>query len=82
MAKIKIELFGPLTMLGKNYLQIDIPDRGITVKNLKKIIANKHDLFKNNIRSIAIVKNDNLTTENEKIMPNDTVSLLPPVSGG
>ncbi|MFN7181885.1 MAG: MoaD/ThiS family protein [Planctomycetota bacterium] len=82
MVKIKIELFGPLTKIGNKFIEVEIPLNGVTVKELKRIISRKSLLLKRNIHSIAVVKNDEIVTDNEKITQKDTLSLLPPVSGG
>lgn len=81
--KIKIEVFGPLVKEGKRVIELDIKSNHITVSMLKKMLKEKLNLTKEDINSIAIVKNDEvIVNEKEPITAKDKICLLPPVSGG
>ena len=76
--KIKIQLFGPLTEICNGY-QIE-NELVADTHTLLEILKEKYPALKTSVFAIAV--NNQLRKENTLLQEDDTVSLLPPFSGG
>ena len=88
--KVKLELFGASRNLSdKDFLEFNIEEK-ISIKDLKKKIINYVDKkFKGNenykkiIETSAFCSEDNnIISENYKIMKDQKIGIIPPIGGG
>ncbi len=88
--KVKLELFGASRDLSnKNFLEFNIEEK-ISIKDFKKKIINYVDKnFKGNeyykkiIEKSAFCSEDNnIITENYKIIKDQKIGIIPPIGGG
>ena len=88
--KIKLELFGASREFSdKDFLEFDI-EKKISIKDLKKKIINYVDEnfkgnenFKKIIETSAFCSEDNnIISENYKIMKDQKIGIIPPIGGG
>ena len=78
--QIQVLLFGiTRDIVGKSTLNLKVPE-GITVKKLKEELADQFTDLRNYSISVAI--NEAYAEEARQLNENDTVALIPPVSGG
>lgn len=83
MKKIRVNFYGPLRdLVGTTINEIEIPESGFTLKELKELLLQQFPMLTKNIDSIATVINSTIVKENIVITSQDEISLLPPVSGG
>jgi len=83
MKKIRVNFYGPLRdLVGTAISEIEIPESGFTIKELKGFLLQRFPMLTKNIDSIATVINSTIVKENIVITSQDEISLLPPVSGG
>lgn len=79
--KINTLFFGITTDLaGTSQLEIKV-DENISVQHFKNLIKEKYPNLKN-INSYAIAVNESYATDTVILNENDTVAIIPPVSGG
>lgn len=76
--KIKIQLFGPLTEICNSH-QIET-ELVADTHTLLEVLKKQYPALKTSIFVIAV--NNQLRKENTLLQEDDTVSLLPPFSGG
>lgn len=79
--KIKIRFFASLRDITKHdhiNLEIDSP----TVKSLMEFLQEKFPELKNYGNSIRVAVNSEYATENQLLIENDEVAMIPPTSGG
>ena len=88
--KIKLELFGASRdFSNKEFLEFDIKQK-IEIKDFRKEIINYLDInFKGNESFIKIVKNsvfcsedNNIVSDDFKIIKNQKIGIIPPIGGG
>ena len=88
--KIKLELFGASRdFSNKNYLEFNI-EKKIELKDFRKEIINYLDInFKGNESFIKIVKNsafcsedNNIVSDDFKIIKDQKIGIIPPIGGG
>lgn len=79
--KIKILFFGISSdLVGLSNLDFEV-DKALTVKNFKILLKKKYVHLKN-IDFYAIAVNESYATDELVLKENDTVAIIPPVSGG
>lgn len=79
--KITTLFFGITTdLVGKTQLEIAVKNE-IEVAEFKKLLQEKYPALKN-IDSYAIAVNETYAENNFLLKENDTVAIIPPVSGG
>ena len=79
--KINILLFGIITdLLETSKLEIQVSENS-TVADLKDKLLSKYSQLKN-IDSYSIAVNENYADDKLNLQENDTVAIIPPVSGG
>ena len=79
--KINILVFGIVTdILGKSSILLDIPSN-ITIIELKDILLNKYQKL-SSIHNFAFAINEEYADDTQIIYENDTIAIIPPVSGG
>tara|TARA_B110001450_G_scaffold256201_1_gene285810 strand:+ start:2037 stop:2279 length:243 start_codon:yes stop_codon:yes gene_type:complete len=79
--KIKILFFGISSdLVGLSNLDFEV-DKALTVKNLKILLKKKYVPLKN-IDFYAIAVNESYAIDDLVLKENDTVAIIPPVSGG
>ena len=88
--KVKLELFGASRDLSdKDFLEFNI-EKKISIKDLKKKIINYVDeKFKGNESYKKIIEtsafcseNNNIISENYKIIKDQKIGIIPPIGGG
>ena len=88
--KVKLELFGASRDLSdKDFLEFNI-EKNISIKDLKKKIINYVDeKFKGNESYKKIIEtsafcseNNNIISENYKIIKDQKIGIIPPIGGG
>ena len=88
--KIKLELFGASRdFSNKDYLEFNI-EKKIELKDFRKEIINYLDInFKGNESFIKIVKNsvfcsedNNIVSDDFKIIKDQKIGIIPPIGGG
>lgn len=76
---IKVKLYGiAKDIVSSSFLEIEA---NISVKSLKENIIRSYPAF-TSLRSVLIAVNDEYALDEQMIMENDDVALIPPVSGG
>ena len=79
--KIQILFFGITTdLVGASSLGLELTEAS-TVLNFKSLLKEKYPQLKN-IDSFAIAVNESYATDELVLKENDTVAIIPPVSGG
>ena len=79
--KINILVFGIVTdILGESSILLDIPTN-ITIEELKNILLNKYQKL-SSIHSFTFAINEEYADDTQIIYENDTIAIIPPVSGG
>ena len=79
--KINILVFGIVTdILGESSILLDIPTN-ITIEELKYILLNKYQKL-SSIDNFAFAINEEYADDTQIICENDTIAIIPPVSGG
>ena len=88
--KVKLELFGASRDLSdKNFLEFNIKEKS-SIKDLRKEIINYvHNKFKGNenfkkiIETSAFCSEDNnIVSDNYKIIKDQKIGIIPPIGGG
>ena len=88
--KIKLELFGASRDLSnKNYLEFNINEKS-SIKELRQKLINYvdnnfkgNDNFKNIIKTSAFCSEDNnIVSDNYKIIEDKKIGIIPPIGGG
>ena len=88
--KIKLELFGASRDLSdKNFLEINIKEKS-SIKDLRKEIINYvnnkfkgNESFKKIIETSAFCTEDNnIVSDNYKIIKDQKIGIIPPIGGG
>ena len=88
--KIKLELFGASRDLSdKNFLEINIKEKS-SIKDLRKEIINYvnnkfkgNESFKKIIEKSAFCSEDNnIVSDNYKIIKDQKIGIIPPIGGG
>ena len=81
MMKLKILFFGITTdLVGVSNLDLVLPDAS-TVLDFKSLLKKKYPQLEN-LDSYAIAVNESYATGDLILNENDTVAVIPPVSGG
>ncbi|HBK70361.1 MAG TPA: molybdopterin synthase sulfur carrier subunit [Flavobacteriaceae bacterium] len=79
--KIQILFFGILKdIVGKNTLEIT-EEEGTSIAALKAALLERYTKL-NDFSNFSIAVNEEYVTTNYRLKANDTVALIPPVSGG
>ncbi|RAL26089.1 molybdopterin converting factor subunit 1 [Thermoflavimicrobium daqui] len=78
---MKILFFAQLgEQLGKS---LEFPSSStITVSQLREKLSEQYPLHQEQIQACMVAINQSYATNNTRIKPDDTVALIPPVSGG
>lgn len=67
-------------ILDDNVLNIDL-EPGTTIAELKNMLVSDFPEFEK-LRSLRLAINENYVEDDQIILPNDEVVIIPPVSGG
>jgi molybdopterin converting factor small subunit len=81
---MNILLYGRLSERVGRQIMIDVPDRGCAVAELRQLIADQHpplrdEIFRQRVRACV---DDEIVSEDARVVRDQTVEFLPPVSGG
>ena len=88
--KIKLELFGASRDLSnKEYLELNIDEKSAIKELRKKLINYVDDKFKGNYNFKKIIEtsafcseDNNIVSDNYKIIKDKKIGIIPPVGGG
>jgi molybdopterin converting factor small subunit len=80
MLSIKIKYFGMIGEKTKKDNEIINIKESVTIKELKSVILHKHPGLKK--LDFQIARNLSIAAEDEKVIDNDELALLPPFAGG
>ena len=88
--KIKLELFGAsIDLSNKDYLEFNIDEKSSIKELRKKLISFVDDKFKGNdnfkkiIETSAFCSEDNnIVSDNYKIIKDKKIGIIPPIGGG
>lgn len=79
--QIKLLLFGIVAdLVGENTIDFSLEENS-SVKDFKTSFVEKHPQLKN-YNSYAVAVNEEYALDDKKINNNDTIAIIPPVSGG
>lgn len=81
---LKVRLFASFRELeGRDEIEVDLQGRGkITGRELKESVSAQHPKLAEGMKHALIAVNESIVQEDEYMNEEDTVALLPPVSGG
>ncbi len=78
---LKVLTFGiAREITGGNAVQIDLPD-GASALDLKRFFLKKYPAF-SNLNYLQIAVNQEFAADDQPILSDDEIALIPPVSGG
>ena len=88
--KIKLELFGATRDLNsKDFIEINIEEKSSIIELRKKIINYVDDKFKGNENFKKIIEtsafcteDNNIVSDNYKIIKDQKIGIIPPIGGG
>jgi len=79
---VKIGFYGQIERPFGGPADVPVPDEGVTVSALRRLLAERYEAEAILERSVRAVVNDEIVLDTHIIYPGDTVEFLSPVSGG